>query len=159
MRVLSVDQAKTCGWSLFDGDKLISYGSKKLVGDKVTYEDVLLPAKKFIESLIKETKADVVVIESVQYQSNQATFSKLSMLLGILICLFKENEILFEVVSATKWKSFCKIKGQRRQEQKQNTIEFVYDEYGVIVDSDTADAIGQGHYAINNLIIKNGGIV
>jgi len=154
MRILSIDQAKTCGWALFNGNELIDYGVEKLASKETTYENVLLPARNFVEELIKKTKAEIIVVEDVQQQSNSQVFKKLSLLLGVLICLFKQNDMLYHIVPSTKWKSYCEIKGRKREEQKINAIRFVKEKYGIDVSDDVADAISLGFYSVNNIKIK-----
>ena len=144
------DQAKHCGWALFENNKLIEYGVEKLGDEKTTYERILHPATKFAKRLIEKTKADMVVIENIQYQSNMATYRKLALLQGALICLFDENDILYSIVEPSKWKSFCKIKGKKRQEQKENAIKFVKENFDIDVTSDEADAICMGVWSASN---------
>ena len=110
----------------------------------------MFPAYKFAKNLIDKTKAEKVVIEGIQFQSNMATFRKLALLQGVLICLFAENNFLYSIVEPSKWKSFCKIKGRKRQEQKENAIKFVKESFGIDVTSDEADAICMGVWSINN---------
>ena len=93
-----------------------------------------------------------MIIEGIQYQSNISSFRKLALLQGVLICFFKTNNILFEIIEPSKWKSFCGIKGRARKEQKQNTIEFSKENFNLKdITEDMADAIGLGWYAVNNL--------
>ena len=150
IRTLVFDQAKHCGWALFEDEKLLEYGVEKLGDDKTTYESILLPAYNFAKKLIDETKAERVVIEGIQYQSNLSTYRKLALLQGVLICLFAENNYLYSIVEPSKWKSFCKIKGRKRQEQKENAIKFVKDNFDIDVSSDEADAICMGVWGVNN---------
>ena len=135
---------------MFENDKLIEYGVEKLGDEKTTYENILLPAYKFAKKLIDETKAEKVVIEGIQYQSNLATYRKLALLQGVLICLFAKNNYLYSIVEPSKWKSFCKIKGKKRQEQKENAINFVKDKFDIDVSSDEADAICMGVWSVNS---------
>ncbi|GHT18153.1 hypothetical protein AGMMS49573_10900 [Endomicrobiia bacterium] len=150
MKTLIFDQAKSCGWAVFEGDNLIEYGIEKLGNDKTAYENVLLPAVEFARRLMEKTKIDRVIIEGIQYQSNLSVYRKLALLQGALICLFSENRIPYSVVEPAKWKSFCKIKGAKRAEQKENAIRFVKEKYGFDVSSDEADAICMGVWSLGN---------
>ena len=78
------------------------------------------------------------------------------MLIGALLCLFQEKELLYEIVSATKWRSYCEIKGRKRQEQKENTKQFVKEKFNLDVSEDEADAVAMGWYAVNNVHIESG---
>ena len=156
IRILCVDQAKTCGWALFENKKLVGHGVYTLGDSKGTYEDILFPARQFVSSLIAQTKAEMVVIEDIQYQSNQQSFKKLAMLMGSLVALFKENETLFDIVPPTRWKGFAGIKGRKREEQKANTVDFVNKKFKLkLLSEDEADAIAMGYYAVNNIETEN----
>jgi Holliday junction resolvasome RuvABC endonuclease subunit len=152
IRILALDQAKTTGYSVFDNGILVDYGKIELGKYKETYENILFPAKEKINKLIETTKADVVVIEDIQQQQNTLTYKKLAMLMGMLICLFKEIKIPFYIVPPVTWKAFAKIKGVRRTEQKKETIKFIKKKFSIKdITEDMADAISIGYWAIKNI--------
>lgn len=64
--------------------------------------------------------------------------------------LFK-TDIGFKIIEPSAWKSFCKIKGRKREEQKKNTQVFVKGKYNIEVSEDEADAIGIGTWAISKI--------
>jgi len=132
---------------------LIDYGSIELGRKSDLYENILFPAKEKIKDLIELSKVNKVVIEDIQQQNrNVGTYRKLAMLMGVLLCLFKELGMPFEVVPPTRWKSFCKIKGKKRVEQKENTVAFVQDKFKLSdLTEDMADAISLGYYAVSSL--------
>lgn len=153
-----LDQAKTCGFAVFDDNKLIDYGTLELGRQKDLYEDILFFAQRKIENLIDKSKADIIILEDIQQQNgNVSTYKKLALLMGSLICLFQKKELLYQIVPATRWKSFCGIRSKKRIAQKPETIRFVEDKFGLTeVTSDMADAIAMGHYAVNNIKIEEG---
>jgi hypothetical protein len=58
---------------------------------------------------------------------------------------------LFDFKKANPGKSDSWIKAQIREQRKQKTIHFIEVQYDrIVTDNDVADAIGIGHYAINN---------
>jgi Holliday junction resolvasome RuvABC endonuclease subunit len=72
--------------------------------------------------------------------------------MGVLICLFQERKIPYDVVPPTRWKSLCKIPGKKRAEQKENTIQFVKDKFNLDdITEDAADAIAMGWAWINSV--------
>lgn len=108
-----------------------------------------------INELIDNTLPDFIVFENVQFQQNYSTFQQLSQLQGVIMAhLFKTN-IGFEIIEPSAWKSFCGIKGRKREEQKRNTQIFIKDKYDIEASEDEADAIGIGVWAISK--IKNKG--
>ena len=151
MRTLVFDQAKHCGWALFEENELIEYGVEKFGDDKTTYENILLPAFQFVGKALTETRAENAVIESIQYQSNMSTYRKLAMLQGVFVYAFLEQDIPYQIIESSKWKSLCGIKGRKRQEQKENAILFVKNKFNIDVTSDEADAICMGWSVVNNL--------
>ena len=121
------------------------------------YENILFSAREKISGLITKIKPDAVVIEDIQQQNqNVNTYKKLAMLMGTLLCLFQEIKIPYDVVPPTRWKSFCKIKGKKRQEQKDNTVLFVKSKFNMEnVEEDEADSIALGFFAVCNMNIEN----
>ena len=153
IRVLAIDQAKTAGFALFDGDRLKKYGTVELGKKSKVYEEMLFEAREKVRLLIKELKADYIVIEDIQQQrQNVKTFKKLAMLMGVLVCLFQEMDLPHMVVPPTRWKSYCGIKGKKRDEQKANTILFVEKKFELEgITEDIADAISLCWYGVENM--------
>jgi len=154
---LAVDQAKTTGYAVFDNGKLTEYGTVELGKKNDIYENILLSAKHVIGNLIVKVQADVVVIEDIQQQNqNVGTYKKLAMLMGVLLCLFHEINKPYEIVPPSRWKAYCEIKGKKRQEQKENTVLFVKEKFGLDdITDDMADAISLGWHTVNTLIIDS----
>lgn len=150
---MAIDQAKSAGFAVFENMDLIEYGVVVLGRRSDVYEDILFSAKQKIRELIEKTQADIIVIEDIQQQhQNVSTYKKLAMLMGALICLFQEMNKPYEVVPPSRWKSFSEIKGKKRTEQKENTLLFVKERFGIEgVAEDTADAVSLGWYAVNNI--------
>jgi crossover junction endodeoxyribonuclease RuvC len=156
MRVIAFDQATNItGWCVFDDKQLLDYGiidtSKvKSIDEKISKQ------KKEIQKLIKKYKPELFAIEDIQYQQNQYTYKILAELLGVISNTFYEREYPFIIVSPSKWKSYCGIKGRKREEQKINTIEFIKANFNIDVISDIADAICIGWYTSNLEVKING---
>jgi Holliday junction resolvasome RuvABC endonuclease subunit len=153
IRILAIDQAKTTGYAVFENNELVEYGIIDLGKKTDKYENILYFARQEISRLIDNVKADIIVIEDIQQQNqNVSTYKKLAMLMGVLLCLFQENNVSYDIVPPTRWKSFCKIQGRKRQEQKDNTVLFVKERFGLNdVTEDMADAISIGWFEINSL--------
>jgi Holliday junction resolvasome RuvABC endonuclease subunit len=111
-----------------------------------------------IIQLIDEIKPNFIVFEDIQFQQNYGTFKQLSQLQGILMAELFKLDIGFHIIEPSAWKSFCGIKGRKREEQKKNTQAFVKMMYKVGVSEDEADAIGIGFWAINNIKVKGDSI-
>ena len=153
--ILNFDQAtKISGYSLFDNKELVAYG--KLEVDKK--EKNIIERMKQMISLIKlkinEHKPDFIVFEDCQFQKSYKTYQELSQMQGVLMNVLFELNIGFEIVSPSTWRSYSKIKGRKRVEQKFNTQIFVKDKYGIEVSEDIADAIGIGVFSSNKVKFK-----
>jgi crossover junction endodeoxyribonuclease RuvC len=153
MKIICVDQARTCGWAVIDNGKLIDYGEENL-GDNLAYDEIIYSATEFVANLMEDFNADMVVIEDIHYSQCFETYKKLAMLQGALVCLFKTCGWLYEIVKPSTWKSYCGIKGKKRKEQKLETICFASNKYGVKVSENCADAIGIAHWAANNIKVE-----
>lgn len=151
--VLALDQARSTGWALYIGGGLKSFGVLELGKPNELYESLLLKARRCVKEHVEAlgVKVDLVVLEDIQMQSqNVVTYKKLAMLLGVLISLFLEMEIEHVVVPPTRWKSYNKIAGKKRAEQKSGTLAFVRETFGLDdITEDMADAIALGWYAVN----------
>lgn len=66
--------------------------------------------------------------------------------------VYRTQRIPFILIEPTAWKSFSKIKGRKRAEQKASTIQMVHDRFGIEATEDEADAIGIGIWAVNNIV-------
>jgi Holliday junction resolvasome RuvABC endonuclease subunit len=103
-------------------------------------------------SLIEKYEPEVVTIEEVHYSRNKNVYYKLSKLQGVLINCLIEREIDFEIIVPSAWKNSLDVaRGNKtkRKEEKENSIKFVEDEYGISVDNNTSDAICMGYYYLN----------
>lgn len=66
-----------------------------------------------------------------------------------------EKDIGFTLVEPTKWRAFDGIKNRKREETKEAAIQAVKDRYYIEVSEDTAEAIGIGLWAIENVEDNN----
>lgn len=153
IKILALDQStKVTGYSTWQDKSLKEYGLLTAnPKEKNPIERMREMYTKIVE-LINTYEPDFVVFEDVQFQNNYGTFQQLSQLQGILMALLFEKDIGFMTVEPTKWKSFCGVKGRKREEQKANCIQMVKTKYKIDVTEDEADAIGIGIWAVNNLL-------
>ena len=150
MRLLALDQStKHTGYAAYDGSELVDYGV-------INVDESLSPFARMkemrgeITALVSKKRPEFVVFEQVQYQQNQKVYSQLSQMQGVVMCVLFDAETPFYIVEPTKWKSYAKVHGKKRAEQKAHTVLLAKEKYGVIATEDEADAIFIGHWAINN---------
>lgn len=152
IKILALDQStKITGYSVWENKKLIGYG---LLNSNIKENNPLERMRimgSLISEKVEELCPDVVVIEGVQFQNNYRTYSQLSQMQGVIFNVLFTRNLAFRLIEPTAWKSYSKIKGKKRVEQKENTILMVRNKFNIDVSEDEADAIGIGIWAINNI--------
>ena len=161
--LLALDQStQTTGYALFENDKLIKSGCYNPSGD---YLERIVRLREWVKGIIEEhiEKNNIIeiAIEDIQLQEFEpnsgkrvardfgvVTFKKLAYVQGALLSLFELMKINYQVIPSNTWKSYCKIAGRRRDEQKKNAQEFIQNTYAKKVTQDEADAICIGHCAL-----------
>ena len=152
MVILALDQAtKTSGYSVFTNSKLTEYGTINSDHDEPNTLERIKQMQDGIDKLIDRIHPDVVVLENIQFQRNIATFKFLAFLIGGLTYRLNKDDIPYYFIEPTAWKSFCRIHGSKREEQKKNTQKYVKNKYKVDCTEDEADSIGIGTWAICNI--------
>lgn len=153
MLYISFDQATTTtGFSIFKDRELIEFGKFSKEGDIFMRFSA---QKEAIISIIKENKDKYpkekikVTFEDIQLQGNVQTFKDLARLQGTLITAVLETfpEAELELMFSSSWKSFAKVKGKSRVEQKRNSQAIALEKFGVKVTQDEADALLIGYSA------------
>ena len=159
-------------FSLFVDKELHSFGKINFVG-ATAYDKVVDAGKKvsaFLDAYGQEI--DAIVIEHTVFMNSPKTAADLALVQGAILGaagvakirsvapITWQNYIgnkkpskqeLFDFKTNNPGKSDSWIKTQIREQRKQKTIHFIEVQYSKIVkDNDVADAIGIGHYAINN---------
>ena len=158
--LIAFDQALNCtGYSIFktEDGSLVDYG-KFTTDESLAEEYKLKQIRDWVKDLIEKYKPVKIAIEEIQLQQipgttnhgNVETFKKLAHVQGVLYEVIAESNIPFDVIPSVSWKSYCGIKGRKRQEQKKNAQEFVLNTYGVKAIQDICDSICIGRYALNN---------
>lgn len=162
MIVLSVDQAKTTGWAIFDNEELIDYGCIRSKFNN--YCDVSFHVCTHINALIDKYNPDIVLFEDVANQSNSLTHKNLSMLLGFLVCscLYRQKD--YRIIHSSSWRKIlrdnieqprAKSVRLQRKELKDMSKKYVNVRCGVEVSDDIADAINMGLYYLEYRVNKN----
>jgi Holliday junction resolvasome RuvABC endonuclease subunit len=150
IKILAIDQASTVsGYSIWKDKLLASYG--KIQSKDKDIIERMYEMYNQIKALIKNQKPDFVVLEGVQYQSNQKTYNQLSQLQGVLFSICLEKNIGFCIVEPSVWRQFSGVKGRVRAEQKLSAIEKIKELYGFDTEEDVAESILIGVWAINNV--------
>lgn len=154
-RILAFDQASiTSGWSVFDDDELVSYGTWTSEGTHSTERIAL--TKGWFASMLWKWKPDEVILEDIQLQKfgngDEAVlvFKKLAHLQGVLKNYLYENNFRYKVVPPSSWRHQSEIKGKTRSDRKKNAQIKIKALYDVNVSQDAADAILIGAWGVYN---------
>jgi Holliday junction resolvasome RuvABC endonuclease subunit len=141
MKILSLDQATKCGYSIIEDGNIVAYGVSDFSKLK-EWDTKVNSIKHLLEKLILENKPDAVVFEEVYAGiQNVSTYGKLSMLLGVLIDFCFENQIAYMVVSPQTWRSTLGIQGKAKEDVKRNAVEYIRNNFRINEDSDVCDAL------------------
>lgn len=156
MKILSLDQSTRCtGYCITVDGKITEYGT--LTPDRKKEVVNIRMREMFfkIYDLVKTAQPNFIVFEGTQYQNNANSFNILSKLQGTILSIAFLTNLGFYIVEPTCWKSFCGVKGKKRDEQKADTKRFVTEAYGIIASEDEADAIGIATWAMGNITLED----
>ena len=170
--ILAIDAStNSLAYAIFTDKILVDYGKIDFSGIN-TYAKVVDAAKKVAKFSSSLVAIDAVVIEHTVFMNSPKTAADLALVQGSLLGTLGVSTI--RSVAPITWQNYIGnkkpskdeiarmkienpgksdswIKTQTRERRKQKTIHFVEVQYDkVISDNDIADAVGIGHYAINN---------
>ncbi len=174
-KILAIDAStNSLAFALFDSKSLSSFGKIKYSGIN-TYDKVIDACKKTKAFLDIYGPVDAIVIEHTVFMNSPKTAADLALVQGALLGaggmsginqvksvapitwqnyignkkLTKEEKIAVRKEHPGKSESWYKT--YERNLRKEKTINYINIQYDRMVsDSDVADAIGIGHYAVNN---------
>ena len=143
MRSVSFDQSSNLsGFCLFDKN-IIESG----VIDKHKIKDCSLRIAEMSKAIcekIDEFKPDVVVLEGIQNQGSIATVILLARLQGMILGYCYAHGIRAEILGPSQWRSKLKFKqgaGVKRDDLKQQAMDYVLKEFGLEVNVDQSEAV------------------
>ena len=174
-RICAIDAStNSLAFALFDNEE-VDFVGKIIFSGRDTYEKVSDACKKTKGLFDVLGEVDAIVIEHTVYLNSPKTAADLALVQGALLGaaalsgikkIKSTNPIAWQtfigngrlttpekqiIRSDNPGKSDSWYKAQEREFRKQRTIRFVNTIYDKnISDHDVADAVGIGHYAINN---------
>lgn len=106
---------------------------------------------------IEKYSPDKVVIEEVAQQSNALTLKLLARIQGIIIGFCAAHNIETYIIEPSKWRSKLNFKlgsGVKREELKEQAIQYIKDVYGLELSEDECEAIciGDAAHKIYNFV-------
>jgi Holliday junction resolvasome RuvABC endonuclease subunit len=175
-RICAIDAStNSLAFSIFSGNRLTHFGKINFEGINI-YSKIKDAARKSVSFFNKFAKdIDAIVIEHTIYMNSPKTQADLALVQGALLGAAAQNKIrLAGSINPIAWQSYIGngkltkdtkklirvnnpdkseswYKQHERELRKQKTINFININYDLdIQDNDVADAIGIGHYAVNN---------
>lgn len=148
MKILSFDQStRVSGWAYFEDGKYIESGiidmsKSQLETDKRSFE-----MAKEIWKVIKKYKPQKVVIENVQQQSSPSTVIVLARLAGMIIGYAEAHNVHVHILLPSQWRKalgYSQGAKVKRQELKQQSIDYVKNNLGLDLLEDECEAIAEG---------------
>lgn len=143
MKILSLDQSSNLsGYCLFDKN-IIESG----VIDKHKIKDSSMRIAEMSEAIcekINEFNPDIVVLEGIQSQGSIATVILLARLQGMILGYCYAHGIRTEILGPSRWRSKLQFKqgaGVKRNDLKQQAMDYVLKEFGLKVDVDQSEAV------------------
>jgi Holliday junction resolvasome RuvABC endonuclease subunit len=172
--VCSIDAStNSLAFAIFSGTHLVRYGKINFQGANA-YQKLGDAARKAMP-FFKQFEIDAIVIEHTVFINSPKTASDLALIQGALLGAARISGVRTAgSINPITWQSFIgnnKLTAKEKQDliqeypgksknwyqnksreiRKQRTIKFVNSFYDkTIQDDDVADAVGIGHYAINN---------
>ena len=151
MKILSLDQAKTTGFVIFEDSNYKIHGLIK--SKKKDYNEVMFDIANQIKRLIIEHQIEVVIIEDIQQMRNVQSFKKLAQLQGILYLICHELDIKYHTIASPTWRKILNSKARKRDELKLEAMKYVKERFKFDVTNDEADAFCMMCYAIESNLI------
>ena len=144
VKLLAWDQSsKKSGWSLLEDGKYIESG----IIDKHKIVDIDTRIGEMgiaICQQIKELEPDLVVIENIQNQSSISTVVSLARLQGFILGWCYVKHIKTEIIGPSEWRKILEFKqgpGVKRQELKEQSINYVKEKYKIDLSEDEAESL------------------
>lgn len=148
MKVLSFDQSTRCsGYAYFEDGKYIESGvidmsKSRLETDKRSFE-----MAKELWKIINKYKPQHLVLEGVQQQANPSTMIILARLAGMIIGYAEAHNIETHILLPSQWRKqlgYSQGAKVKRQELKQQSIDYVKENFGLDLPEDQCEAIAEG---------------
>ena len=145
MRVLSMDQStRVSGYCLFENGEYVVSGIIDMNKSKLdTYERSFEMAKA-LWKIIKKYKPDHLIIEDTQQQNNVKTVIILSRLQGMIIGYAEAHGVKTHILLPSQWRAelrYSQGSKVKRAELKQQSIDYVKNNYNLELPEDECEAI------------------
>ena len=143
-RILSFDQAtRVSGYCCFEIGRYVESGMVDLSKSKLDTPERSFEMAKELWKIIKKYQPDYLIIEETQNQNNVKTVQVLSRLQGMIIGYAEAHKVKTYILQPSKWRkalSYTQGSKVKREELKQQSIDYVKNNLGLILSEDVAEA-------------------
>lgn len=142
--LVSIDgSTRKTGMALFDGDKYVDSILIDLSKDKAQTDERISTMGLKIWNQLNQWNPDVVYIEEPKGHSNIDLVRKLSEILGMVRAWCITHLAIYREIKPSEWRARLGFKQgtTKREELKQESMDYVKVRYGLDVSDDEADAI------------------
>lgn len=145
MRVLSIDSSTTStGWCIYE-NKPIKFGC--ICPNKtLEYIDRIIYILKELNALKLKYRPEIIIIEQLAVTRNAKVAQMLAGLQVAIEVMFRKEEYLVIEARPSEWRKYCNIKGKKREELKQNAVNYIKNKYKIEVNDDAAESICIAEY-------------
>ena len=148
MKILSFDQSTRCsGYAYFEDGEYVESGIVDMSKSKLETDKRSFEMAKELWKIIKKYKPDEIVLENVQQQSNPATMIVLARLAGMVIGYAEAHNVHVHILLPSQWRKalgYSQGAKVKRQELKQQSIDYVKENFGLDLPEDQCEAIAEG---------------
>ena len=146
MKVISMDQStRVSGWSYFEDSEYITSGVIDMSKSKLNTDERSFEMAKELWKVIKKYKPEHLILEDTQQQNgNVKTVITLARLAGMVVGYAEAHGVKTHIVLPSKWRaalSYNQGPKVKRQELKQQSIDYVKENFGLERPEDECEAI------------------
>lgn len=145
IKVLSFDQStRVSGWAYFEDGQYIESGVVDMSKSKLETDRRSFEMAKELWKIIKKYKPDHLIIEDTQQQNNVKTVIILARLQGIVIGYAEAHGVKVHILLPSQWRaalSYIQGPKVKRQELKQQSFDYVKNNFGLERSEDECEAI------------------
>lgn len=148
MRVVSFDQStRVSGWAYFEDGKYIESGVVDMSKSELDTEKRSFEMARNIWKIIKKYNPQEIIIENVQQQSSPSTVIILARLAGMIIGYAEAHNVHVHILLPSQWRKalgYSQGAKVKRQELKQQSIDYVKKNLKLNLPEDECEAICEG---------------
>lgn len=144
-RVLSFDQStRLSGYAYFEDGQYVESGVVDMSKSQLETDKRSFKMAKELWKVIKKYKPEYLILENVQQQSSVSTVIILARLAGMIIGYAEAHNVHTHILLPSQWRKALRYSQGakvKRQELKQQSIDYVRNNLGLELSEDECEAI------------------